>query len=114
MLIELICHAVKRFGVGRGLALYRDIGPDICVIGIELEPIRQAGVRVGNDRLGRAFRHAYATIDAFVWMDNEHILAFIEAVHRANFDAIHIFALDAIVGDHKSHDVFPGQCRSGR
>ena len=33
----------------------------------------------------------------------EHILADVEAVHRAHFDAIHVFALDAVFGDHVGH-----------
>ena len=36
---------------------------------------------VGKDRLRRAFRHADTAVDALVRMDDEHVLAFVEAVH---------------------------------
>jgi hypothetical protein len=66
------------------------------------------GSGVGLDRLGRAFRLAHAAIDALVGMDDEHVLAFIEAVDRTHLDAIHVLALDAIVGDDIGHAASPG------
>jgi hypothetical protein len=36
-------------------------------------------------------------------MNDEHILAFIKAVHRADFDAILVLAADAGVGDNVGH-----------
>jgi hypothetical protein len=39
-------------------------------------------------------------------MDNEHVLAFVEAVDRTHFNAVHVFALDAIIGDDISHRVW--------
>jgi hypothetical protein len=60
-------------------------------------------LRVGLDRLGGALRFANPAIDAFVRMNDEHVLALIEAVDRTDFDAIHVFALDAIFQDHIGH-----------
>jgi hypothetical protein len=37
-------------------------------------------------------------------MDDEHVVAFIEAVHRTNFYAVHVFAFDAVVVDDVSHE----------
>jgi hypothetical protein len=36
-------------------------------------------------------------------MDDEHVLALIEAVDGANLDAVHVFALNAIVRDDVGH-----------
>jgi hypothetical protein len=36
-------------------------------------------------------------------MDHEHVLALVEAVHRADFHAIHILALDAVFRDDIGH-----------
>jgi hypothetical protein len=36
-------------------------------------------------------------------MDDQHVRAFIEAVDRTNFHAVHIFALDAIFRDDVGH-----------
>ncbi|GGG01319.1 hypothetical protein GCM10010924_32130 [Rhizobium wenxiniae] len=37
-------------------------------------------------------------------MDDEKILAFIEAIHRADFDAVGIFAADTVIGHDISHE----------
>src|SRR4029077_15902207 len=49
---------------------------------------------------------AYATVDTLVGMDNQHVVALVETIDRANFDAIHVFALDAIIRDYVGHDDF--------
>src|SRR5215472_15001059 len=55
---------------------------------------------VGPDRVDRAFRHADPAVDAFVRVDDEHVLALVEAVHGAHFDAVHDFAANiALVDD---------------
>ena len=41
------------------------------------------------DCLNRAFRLANTTIDAFVGVNDEHVLALIEAVHRTHLDTVH-------------------------
>jgi hypothetical protein len=38
-------------------------------------------------------------------MNHEHVLAGVEAVNRADFHAVHIFALDAVLGDDVGHDI---------
>jgi hypothetical protein len=36
-------------------------------------------------------------------MDDQHVLALVEAVHGADFDAVHVFAFNAIVVDDIGH-----------
>jgi hypothetical protein len=36
-------------------------------------------------------------------MDDQHVVALVEAVHRADFDAVGIFAFDAGFSDDVSH-----------
>ena len=72
-------------------------------IGVDLEPFLEPALGVGKDRLGRAFGLADAAVDALVGVDDEHVLAFVEAIDRADLDAIHIFAFDAGVGDDVGH-----------
>jgi hypothetical protein len=38
-------------------------------------------------------------------VDDEHVLAFIEAVHRTHFDAVHVLALDAALIDDIGHGI---------
>jgi hypothetical protein len=40
-------------------------------------------------------------------MNDEHVLAFIEAVDRTDFDAVGVFALDAVVVDDVGHSTTP-------
>ena len=47
--------------------------------------------------------HTDPVIDAFVRMNDEHCLAFVEAINRAHFDAVKVFALDTIFGDDIGH-----------
>jgi hypothetical protein len=51
------------------------------------------------DCVDRAFRLANAAIDAFIRVDDEHILALVETVHRTNLDAVRVLAADAALVD---------------
>jgi hypothetical protein len=54
---------------------------------------------VGLDRVDRALRLAHPAIDALVRVDDEHVLALVEAVHGAHFDAVHGFAANTTLVD---------------
>ena len=95
--------SIPFLGVGRRFALDGDVGPVLRHVRIELQPLLQTRFGVGLDGLGGTFGFAHAAIDAFVWMNDEHVLAFVEAVDRTNLHAIHIFALDAVFGDDIGH-----------
>jgi hypothetical protein len=103
MLFELVSDALPIFGVGGGLFFGRDIRPGFGEIRVDFQPLFNARLGIGLDRFNRAFRLADAAIDALVRMDNEHIFALVEAIHGANFDAVHVFAFDAIVVDDIGH-----------
>ena len=95
--------ALPFLGVGGRIALHGDIGPDLGVFGIECQPLFEPRHRVGLDRIDRAFGFTDAAIDAFVRMDDEHVLAFVEAIYGADFDAIHVFASNAAIVDDVGH-----------
>ena len=99
-LLELVRNAVELFGISGRFAFDRDVWPNGRVFGIELEPALKSGLGVGEYGFGRTFRLAHAAVDALVGMDDEHVLAFIEAVDRTHLHAVHVFALDAVVGHH--------------
>jgi hypothetical protein len=46
-------------------------------------------------------------IHALIWLDVEHAIAFINAIHRTFFDAGFIFYIDAWVCDHIGHELPP-------
>src|SRR5579885_1066180 len=100
-------------GVGRRRSLAGDVRPGGGVFAVELEELLGLGLAVRDDRLDRAFRLAHPAIDAFVGMDDEHVLAFIEAVHRTHLDAVHVLALDATFGDDIGHGAYSSSFPSG-
>jgi hypothetical protein len=63
-------------------------------LGIDLEPLFEPGLGVRLDCINRAFRLANTAIDAFVRVDDEHVLTLIEAVDRTNLDTVHVLTLD--------------------
>ena len=81
----------------------RDIGPAFGVLRIHLKPLLKSRFGVRLDGLGRAFRFADTAIDALIRMDDKHVLAFIEAIDRANLNAVGIFAFNAGFSDDVSH-----------
>src|SRR5205807_1311774 len=83
-LLELALDALPLVGIGRRFLLARDVGPGRRIFAVHLDPFLGRALAVGNDRLGRAFRFADAAIDALVGVDDEHVLALVEAVHRAD------------------------------
>jgi hypothetical protein len=113
-LLELSGHAIEFFRIRRRLALDRDVRPDQRIVGIQLEPALEAGLGVREDRLSWAFGLAHTAVDALIGVNDEHVLALVEAVDRADFHAIHVLALDAVVGDDEGQGTLLGQGRSGR
>ena len=103
MLLELVGNAFPLLGVGRRSLLGRDIGPRLGVFGVDAQPFLDALLGIRLDRLDRAFRLADPAIDAFVRMDDQHVVTLVEAVHRTDFDAIGVFAFDAGFSDDVSH-----------
>src|ERR1700736_2158542 len=79
--------------------LHGDIWPDQSIFRINGEPFFDSGLGVRLDRVDRAFRLANTTIDAFVWVDDEHILTLVEAIHRAHLDTVHVLAANATLVD---------------
>ena len=63
----------------------------------------EAGLRVGLDGLRRAFGLADAAIDALVGVDDEHVVALVEAIHRTHLDAVQVLALNAVFADDVGH-----------
>ena len=59
--------------------------------------------RIRLDRINRAFRLANTTIDAFVRVDDEHVLTLVEAIHRAYLHAVRVIAANAALVDDVGH-----------
>ena len=69
--------------VGWRLFFHHNNRPDFRVFRIQRQPFLKSRLGVGLDRIDGTFRLAHPAIDAFVRMDDEHVLALVEAVHGA-------------------------------
>src|SRR5258708_10198251 len=105
VLLELARLVLVGIGIRRRGTLAGDIRPFHRLVRVQLQPALSLGVRVGKDRLRRALRLAHSTVDALVGVDKRHVVALIKAIHRANFHAVHVFALDAVFRDDVSHSL---------
>ena len=101
--LEFAFDAFPFLGVGRRVPLYRNIRPGLGVFGVEGKPFLKARLGIRLDGFRRAFGLTDAAVDALVGVDDEHVLAFIEAVDGTNLDAVHVLALNAVVRDDVGH-----------
>src|SRR5690606_18261991 len=103
--LQLVLHAVPLFGVRQRVLLLGNVRPDFGQIGVQLYVFLLVFryLVFGEDRLGGAFRLAQRAVDALVRVDDQEVRAFVETVHRTDFYAIGVFALDAVVGDDEGH-----------
>ena len=100
---EFPLFTIEFFGISRRFAFLDDVRPDLCILSVDLQPLVEAGFGVGFDRFGGTFRFADAAVDAFVRVNDEHVLAFIEAINWADFYAVHVLAFDTIIDDQICH-----------
>jgi hypothetical protein len=84
-------------------------------LGSQLEPWLKLGRCTWGYRVDRAFGLTDTTIDALIGMDDEHVLALVEAVDRADLHTIHGLAFDTVLGDDVGHDALlaPGSDYGG-
>ena len=104
MSIKLAWFAIKFLGIGGGIALDGDVRPFWGIFGVDLQPLLKARLSVRLNGVHGAFWLAHTAINAFIRVDDQHVLALIEAIHGADFHAIHIFAFDAVFSDDVGHD----------
>jgi hypothetical protein len=98
--------ALPIFGIWRRVTFLDDVGPNLGIFGIDLEPLFQPRLSVRLDRVNWALRFANTAIDAFLRVDNEHVLTLVEAVDRAHFDAVHVLTFDtAFIDDEGQLDL---------
>src|SRR5262249_35723629 len=100
---ELVGHADKSVGIWRCRLLPRDVGPNRRVLTVEVEPLFKSGFRIRLDSVHWAFRLANAAINAFIRVDDEHVLTLVEAIHRAYLHAVGVLAANAVLVDDVGH-----------
>ena len=71
-------NTLPLFRTRRSRLAFCDVGPLLRVLGIDLKPIIQIRLGIRFDRRYWTFRLAHPPIDAFVWMDHEHVFVFVD------------------------------------
>ena len=101
--LELALLVPILVGVSGRLLLRSDVRPFLRIRPIEFQPLLEARLGIWLDCLDGALRLAHAAVDAFIGMDDEHVLALVEAIDWADLNAIRKLAFDATVIDDEGH-----------
>jgi len=80
-----------------------DLWPCLGKFSIQLDPLVCACITVCLDCLGWTFWYTHSAINALVRIDYQHVLPFVETVHRAHTDTICVLAFDTIIVDYIGH-----------
>lgn len=107
MRLELVLHLCHVVRIGQGIPRRRDVRPTLGVLGVDLDPLSIRIIGVGDDGIDRALGLADAAIDALFRFDDQEVLALIEAIDGAHFDAVCVLARNARVGDDVSQTGSP-------
>ena len=70
---------------------------------VDVEPLFESRLRIRLEPINRSVGLANTTIDAFVRMDDEHVLALVEAVYRTHLDTVSVLAADTALVDDVGH-----------
>ena len=90
--------------VRQRIAFCSDNGPNFGIFCVNREPFAVGVILcVGDDRINRTFRLTDAAIDTFIGVDDEEVFAFIEAIHRADFNTVCELTFYAFIFDNISH-----------
>ena len=100
---EFILLIPKLIRIGRCFLLGSDVRPFLGILPVELEPFLETWLSIWFYCLYRAFGFAYATVDALVGVDDEHILALVKTIDGADLDAVRELTFDAVLIDDVGH-----------
>src|SRR5882724_10179503 len=103
--VELAFDILPFVGVFRRWFFTGYVGPRRRIFAVQFQPALSLRLAVRNDSLDRTFGLAHTAIDALVRVNDEHVLALVEAVDRAHLDAVHVLAADAGFSDNVGHDI---------
>src|SRR5689334_706519 len=101
--LELAVHPVELLGALGRFFLLSYVPRPLGILRIHFQPLLEPSPGTRLDGVGGAFRLAHAAVDALVRMDDQHVLALVETIYRANLDAVGVLALDAGFSDDVSH-----------
>src|SRR5690606_39438368 len=104
-ILQFIFFSVPLVGVRQRLGGPADGGEISTEFGVDGDKLHLVlrYIFFSKNGVRRTFGYTDGAIDAFVWIDNQKIGAFLEAIHRTDIDAIGVFTFDAVFGHDVSH-----------
>jgi hypothetical protein len=102
--LHLALFAVHLFGTRQHVLLRDDHRPHLGVLAVELNPFFHVRLGVRADCVRWTLRLAHTAVDALIRVDHQHVLALVETIYRAHFDAVGVFTGDTVVVDDIGHD----------
>mgnify|MGYP006879699086 CR=1 FL=1 len=91
---HLALFAVHFFRVRKLVFLGDDDRPQLGILAVELNPFFHVRLGIRADRIRRTLGFAHTAVDAFIWVNNQHVFALVEKIYGANFYTISVFAGD--------------------
>jgi hypothetical protein len=98
-ILEFVWLSIPLLPISWRRLFNHNIRPDFRVFRIQRQPFLKPRFGISLDRVDWALRLANTAIDAFVRVDDQHVLALVEAIHRAHLDAVHRFATNTVIVD---------------
>jgi hypothetical protein len=104
-LIEFVWRSIPLVGVGKGLPTDSNHRPSLRQRSIQRDKFTLTirHIILSKDGLCGALGHAKRAINAFVRVDRQKVGTLVKAVNRADFHAVRVFALDAVLSNNVSH-----------
>ena len=103
--LELVFFFGEFLCIFRRIFFNGDVRPDFRIFPVQIKPFFNTRLCISLDRINRALRFTYTTVNAFIRVDDQHVLAFIKAIHGAHFNTISVLTFNAFFIDDISHSL---------
>ena len=102
---EFVRRSIPLVGVGEGFSTDGNHRPSLRHRGVQRDKFTLAirHIILSKDSLCGALGHAKRAIDALVRVNSQKVGTLVKAVNRADFHAVRVFALDAVLSNNVSH-----------
>ena len=109
-MLELVRFTFPFLGVSWRRLFDGDVGPSLCVLGVDFNPPFHTPFRVWLYRIDWTFGLAHTAIDTLIRVDDEHVLALVKTIYGADFHAIHQLTFDATLVDYIGQSSIQSGC----
>lgn len=104
---DFVFYAIPLLSIGQGFFALGNHRPSFGEFGIELGKVCLicGHIIFGVNGFCRAFWLTQGAVNAFFWVDDEEVGAFVEAIYGADFYTVCVFTFDAVIDNDEGHGV---------